>query len=166
MVDVRGVGWASPASRKLDLDDGRSLIIQFEPHCVGWVAVCSAGTVFGATPLEAMANAVGLDMAHAPSWMTSLSSDLQQERAGVEAGPRYACECCGFKSLLSEGHYEICPVCRWEDDRADRRPEGIDTHSGPNHLTLRQAQANFKVFGACDERRRLHARRPQASEQP
>jgi hypothetical protein len=55
-------------------------------------------------------------------------------------------------------------VCRWEDDRADARPQGIDTPSGPNRVSLREARANFEAFGACTERDSAHARPPRPHE--
>lgn len=65
------------------------------------------------------------------------------------ASPLLQCACCDHFSL-DDGDWEICPVCFWEDDGL-----GIsepDEESGPNHITLRQARANFAAFGACDRR--------------
>lgn len=64
--------------------------------------------------------------------------------------PREQCPCCDYISLAERGMYEICSICFWED-------EGIDIDNlddgggGPNTTTLRQARANFRKFGACDE---------------
>jgi hypothetical protein len=60
------------------------------------------------------------------------------------------CPCCGYRTLKSSGHYYICPVCFWEDDGTTE----ADRHSGPNHMTLSQAQQNFCRFGAVTERSR------------
>ena len=63
--------------------------------------------------------------------------------------PLLQCACCDHFSL-DDGDWEICPVCFWEDDGL-----GIckpDEESGANHITLRQARANFAFFGACDRR--------------
>ncbi|MGE7915953.1 CPCC family cysteine-rich protein [Lysinibacillus xylanilyticus] len=35
---------------------------------------------------------------------------------------KYPCPCCGYKTIDSDGHYHICPICFWEDF----------THKGPN----------------------------------
>ena len=51
---------------------------------------------------------------------------------------------------LDEGDWEICLVCFWEDDGLEFSEP--DEESGPNHITLRQARANFAAFDACDRR--------------
>jgi hypothetical protein len=66
--------------------------------------------------------------------------------------PMAACPCCGFHSLRERGHYEICGVCFWEDD-GDSPPDHV---SGPNRMTLREAQSNFKRIGAMNERALHH----------
>ena len=63
--------------------------------------------------------------------------------------PLLQCACCDHFSL-DDGAWEICPVCFWEDDGLGiSKP---DEQSGPNHITLRQARANFAAYGACDRR--------------
>jgi len=64
------------------------------------------------------------------------------------------CPCCDYFTLGERGGHEICDVCFWEDDGLDL--DSLDTHSGPNHLTLREARANFGRLGACDEAGRSH----------
>ena len=68
------------------------------------------------------------------------------ERIDDEVEPMFACPCCGYFSLSSEGGYEICAVCFWEDDGV-RDPTEV---SGPNHLTLADGRKNVQAFGACD----------------
>ena len=63
--------------------------------------------------------------------------------------PREQCPCCDFISLAERGNYLICKVCFWEDNGQDI--DELDEHSGPNHITLREARSNFKEFGACDK---------------
>lgn len=60
------------------------------------------------------------------------------------------CLCCGYKTLRSRGSYDICKVCFWEDDGQTL----LDKMSGPNHMTLREAKANFDRYGAVDEQAR------------
>lgn len=67
------------------------------------------------------------------------------------ADPRVAahqCPCCDYFSLPRRGRYDICPACFWEDSGQDLGQ--IDMHSSPNHITLREARANFLLVGACN----------------
>lgn len=59
------------------------------------------------------------------------------------------CPCCDYYALSERGGFEICPVCYWEDDGQDL--DALDVVSGANHITLRQARANFAAFGASDQ---------------
>lgn len=86
-------------------------------------------------------------------------------RGSVEDGP-YRCPCCGFVTLAERGTFEICRVCRWEDDGQDEHDAG-QVHGGPNHdLSLRQARRNFEAFGACSRRRAHLVRDPAPEEHP
>ncbi|MFK4426188.1 CPCC family cysteine-rich protein [Bacillus sp. RC51] len=55
------------------------------------------------------------------------------------------------KTLEEEqpGTYEICNICYWEDDPVQFNDH--DFEGGANEPSLRQAQRNFIVFGACEE---------------
>ncbi|MBN9390814.1 MAG: hydrolase [Chloroflexi bacterium] len=57
----------------------------------------------------------------------------------------------------SPGSYQICKICFWEDDAVQllylRR-------NGANPLSLIQAQENFVLFGASEERMLKHTRAP------
>ena len=63
----------------------------------------------------------------------------------------FSCPCCGRKTLEARGHYDICPVCWWEDDGTDN--ENADNHSGPNHLTLAEGRMNFIKYGIYNPNR-------------
>ncbi|MFG2208682.1 CPCC family cysteine-rich protein [Streptomyces sp. NPDC048638] len=78
---------------------------------------------------------------------------------------KVACPCCGFLTLEHRAFYEICPVCRWEDDGQDDR--NADEHiGGPNRVSLTEARNNYARFGAGEERERLRARSPLPEEFP
>lgn len=62
----------------------------------------------------------------------------------------YQCPCCDYFSLSRRGEYDICRVCFWEDSGQDL--DRLGEHSGPNHMTLREARGNFSEFGACDRK--------------
>ncbi len=57
----------------------------------------------------------------------------------------FACPCCGYLTLTPPYDFAICRVCRWEYTGVDQ-----DIYSGPNHMTLQEGKANFKLHGACD----------------
>ena len=60
----------------------------------------------------------------------------------------FPCPCCGYLTLGASGEYEICPICFSEDDPS--QAEDPDRCGGANDPSLREAQANFAEFGACD----------------
>jgi hypothetical protein len=72
----------------------------------------------------------------------------------------YRCPCCKYKTLHGRGGFEMCPVCWWEDE--GQGEHNVDqVRGGPNGtLSLRQAQDNFKIFGASEERLIGNARKP------
>src|SRR4051812_46788091 len=75
------------------------------------------------------------------------------------AGP-YACPCCCCRTLDERGGWDICPVCFWEDDGQDDHDAGV-VRGGPNGgLSLSQARANYRAFGACDEQMLKNVRPP------
>ncbi|WP_113885791.1 MULTISPECIES: CPCC family cysteine-rich protein [Cytobacillus] len=64
---------------------------------------------------------------------------------------KYTCPCCGYKTLDEEppGTYDICSICFWEDDGVQYSDQ--DYVGGANNPSLRQAQKNYLVFGACED---------------
>lgn len=72
---------------------------------------------------------------------------------------KYACPCCGYKTLDNEHEYDICPICFWEDDYWQFKD--VDLEGGANNGTsLRQAQQNYIEFGACDRGMLNYVRKP------
>lgn len=62
---------------------------------------------------------------------------------------KYRCPCCGYYTLEDDpGHFDICPVCFWEDDGI--QSDNPDYGGGANVISLNQARENYKKFGACD----------------
>lgn len=59
------------------------------------------------------------------------------------------CPCCGYYTKEGTGDFEICPVCYWEDDPAQRRDETLA--EGANKVCLKKARENFIEFGACEQ---------------
>lgn len=80
-------------------------------------------------------------------------------------GP-HACPCCGYLTLDGRGNYEICPVCRWEDDGQDDH-DADEVRGGPNRgISLTRARQNFAKSGVADERDLERARPPRDDEHP
>lgn len=70
----------------------------------------------------------------------------------LEQSPRTeTCPCCGYISLRDRGGFDICVMCFWEDDGNENSVYWREVPSGPNSVSLRDAQKNFLGYGACDE---------------
>lgn len=74
--------------------------------------------------------------------------------------------CCGYltRSEPSNGDYDICPVCFWEDDPV--QSEDHDWAGCANVPSLNQARENFKKYGAMEERFVDNVRKPRDEEIP
>ena len=78
----------------------------------------------------------------------------------------YPCPCCGNVTLSERppGTFEICPLCRWEDDEAQfRDPE---MRGGANDASLEQARLNFEEIGASAPEFVDDVRKPKPEELP
>lgn len=70
------------------------------------------------------------------------------------------CPCCGYDTFSPSERFEysICPICFWEDDKAQ-----FDDHElsgGANRVSLFQAKLNFEEFGACERDMIKNTRKP------
>ena len=54
------------------------------------------------------------------------------------------CPCCGYRTIASD--FEICSICWWQHDPAQESDP--DDNLGANPVSLRQAQENYRQFGA------------------
>ncbi|SDC16356.1 Cysteine-rich CPCC [Terribacillus halophilus] len=70
----------------------------------------------------------------------------------------YTCPCCGYKTLDSDGGYDICPICFWEDDPFQK--EHMYEDGGANTVSLIKAQKNYSEFGACERHVIQYTRKP------
>ncbi len=81
-------------------------------------------------------------------------------------GGLIACPCCASLTLPARGHYELCPVCFWEDDGQDNDDADV-VRGGPNGpLSLTQARANYAALGACDRAFLQQVRSSRPEERP
>ena len=78
----------------------------------------------------------------------------------------YACPCCGYLTLSEKppGTFEICPVCRWEDDNVQF--DDPNFAGGANDMSLNQARENYKNFGAKSKKALERVRKPWPDEFP
>lgn len=69
--------------------------------------------------------------------------------SGKEAQKHLRCLCCRSRTV-PPGLNAVCPVCFWEDcSLADQEP---NRPFGANKVSLNEARANFKKFGASQEK--------------
>ena len=95
----------------------------------------------------------------------ALFYDYAEQAAERLPGLPSRCPCCLCQTLGERGSFEICPVCLWEDDGQD--DDNAEAVSGVNgSLSLVEARANYRSYGASSERRRRRARPPRADELP
>jgi hypothetical protein len=60
--------------------------------------------------------------------------------------PLFECPCCGYKTLSERGGYEICSLCKWEDEELEY--PNPDRNGGANgDYSLNLAKKNFKLYG-------------------
>ncbi|MGJ8757408.1 CPCC family cysteine-rich protein [Acinetobacter sp. HC8-3S] len=74
--------------------------------------------------------------------------------------------CCGYltRSEPSNGDYDICSVCFWEDDPVQSKDH--DSTGGANVPSLNQPRENFKKYGAIEECFIKNVRKPRDEEIP
>src|SRR5262245_55462925 len=102
------------------------------------------------------------ELARRLAWFNEYTTRLDQQPPALPL----RCPCCGYKTLGERGKYEICPVCFWEDDGQDEQIAD-EVWGGPNGaLSLTQARANYRAFGASSERGKQFVRPPQPDELP
>lgn len=140
------------------------MIYQGEQY--GWGAYVQSETAWPTsepTPAQAIAACLDAPVESLPLPIREFCERLEEE---LRTSPRYECECCGFKTLLYPDHYEICDVCRWEDDRGATAGQGPDAPSGPNRISLTDARANFRASGASRDPVKHLVRAPRPEEFP
>ncbi len=76
----------------------------------------------------------------------------------------FKCPCCSNFTLGEEppGTFEICPVCRWEDDNVQFNDPCFE--GGANKVSLKQARENFLKFGASSIEHIKKVRKPEPDE--
>ena len=54
----------------------------------------------------------------------------------------HACPCCGSKTLKDVGEFDICNVCKWEDDPLQRKDPNDDM--GANTMSLNDYRRDWQ----------------------
>lgn len=77
---------------------------------------------------------------------------------------KYKCPCCGYYTFdnQSDGSYNICEVCFWEDDPIQL--EAPTYEGGANKVSLTKAKKNYIEFGACKREMIPYVRKPYLDE--
>lgn len=86
-----------------------------------------------------------------------------RESDSIKNSKKHLCPCCGYYEFSEgAGDFDICPICFWEDDPVqNENPEYV---GGANRLSLNECKANYRKFGACEERFVSLVRKPTDSE--
>ena len=149
------------------LPDGRTLSATQEGPTGDWVVYLDGAQdqpARGRWLLKVVSDLLGLPDGKKPDW----AHDAVSRISGTDtpAGRRHPCPCCDSLTLVEPptGTFQICPVCRWEDDNVQF--EDLDYEGGANTMSLREARENFAKYGAIDESRVLRARDPEPYERP
>jgi hypothetical protein len=75
----------------------------------------------------------------------------------------YQCPCCKYFTLAElPGHYEICPVCYWEDDPI--QGDNDNYIGGANDISLKEARKNFLKCGSSNLKYMKFVRPPKGNE--
>ncbi|MBX9825092.1 MAG: hypothetical protein K2Y27_08855 [Xanthobacteraceae bacterium] len=90
--------------------------------------------------------------------------DFPARQTNADTRRLHRCPCCGCRTLRARGGLETCPVCAWSDAGRDERDADM-VNDGPNGpLSLRQARANYRRFGASEAGHAGRVRRPRPEE--
>jgi hypothetical protein len=99
-------------------------------------------------------------------YLSEIAAVIDPETGTVlyETGGGIACPCCGYLTLGERGGFEICPVCYWEDD-GQSEIDADQVRGGPNReLSLTQARANYREYGAISPKLVRFVRKPTPEE--
>ena len=81
------------------------------------------------------------------------------------AAKSFRCPCCKYKTLRGRGHFELCPVCWWEDDGQEDEDASDVRNTVNGELSLAVARLHYSRCGASHPRFLPYVRKPEVSEQ-
>jgi hypothetical protein len=122
------------------------------------------GAWAGRNLLNVLTEVFDLPFGRKDAWVHDLIAEL--EGRSTTLGLRYPCPCCDYLTLVESPStsFEICPVCRWENDWVQL--DDMEYAGGANKPSLREARANYRNLGASDPGRAARARAPRPEEHP
>ena len=155
----------------MELPDGRRVSASYDRSRDWWVAtlVGSEGDVAAGRALyRVVRDLLGIPPT-TPNDQKLTDAIDRLALVDTPSGQRAQCRCCGFLTLSRPAYYEICPVCRWEDDPTTIfEPGETKGGPGPNHLSLSEGRRNFQEHGISTPRlaNRVTVRPPLPDEHP
>lgn len=92
-----------------------------------------------------------------------MSEGIYDEAVGYRI-TKHPCPCCKNLTFFepARGTDYICPVCFWLDD--ELQFDAPNYEGSANRVSLEEARANYRTFGACSQDMVEHVRKPVDSE--
>ena len=79
-------------------------------------------------------------------WFYWYVEQVSKDKKWAKYKDRYLCPCCFMPTLDERAHFDICPICFWEDDGQDN-DDADKIRGGPNHdYSLTEARENFEKY--------------------
>lgn len=75
---------------------------------------------------------------------------------------KVSCPCCGSLTLDEKDHFEICPVCFWEDNPIQSNDK--EYTGGANEMSLNEARNNYNRYRAVSKDFTSKVRKPKKEE--
>ena len=140
-----------------ELEDGRRADATYDFERDLWTVTVEGRTAEGRTLYVALRELFGVRRGVVSP---RVILDAVPALAAVDTpfGKRVQCRCCGYLTLETYGHYDICRVCRWEDDPTTIFDPDEPGGPGPNYISLTEGRANFEATGTSDHRGRVGER--------
>jgi len=84
----------------------------------------------------------------------------------MEIKNKFRCPCCGYRTIEDgPGHFDICPICWWEDDGQEDVDAAVVRLTVNGDLSLNEAREHYARCGAAHPRFLPYVRKPQLIEQ-
>jgi hypothetical protein len=129
--------------RSARIPDGRELVASRDGALDPWTVRVAGGerAVTERWLLRAIADLLALPPGKKDDWVYEAIGELSGHDTPL--GRRYPCPCCDFLTLDDPptGTFQLCPICRWEDDNVQYKDP--DYEGGANGVSLLEARENI-----------------------